>query len=47
MDEQSVLDLVETAWVAKERNKAILSESIPPISGKVDAVFDEVTEVLR
>ena len=47
LDEGKVLGLVEKAWATRERSKEILSESIPRIGGKVDAVFDEVAEVLR
>jgi len=47
LDEGKVLDLVEKAWATRERSKEILSESIPRIGGKVDAVFDEVEDVLR
>lgn len=47
MDEEKIMDLIERAWTTREKNKEILSESIPRISGKVDTVFDEVAKALH
>lgn len=47
LDKKRALDLVEVAWASRDKNKDILAETIPRIAGEIDAVFDEVAELLR
>lgn len=47
MDEETILDMIEKAWAAREKSRGILSDSIPRIAEKAGAVFDEVAELLR